>query len=83
MAQRIVVIEILVAEREAIDALPQQVDLRMGDQLRIARIGQRRIQRVDEPESPIGLAQEHHPAIAGDLAPWKLASILRRSKLEK
>ena len=71
VAQRIVIIEILVAQREAVDALPQQTDLLMGDQLRGARIGQRRIQRTGQPKAPIGLAQEHHAAVAGDLAALK------------
>jgi hypothetical protein len=65
--QRIVVIEILVAQREAVDALTQQIDLLMGDQIRMARIGQRRIQRAGQPEASIGLAQKHHATVAGDL----------------
>ncbi len=68
VAQRVVIIEILVAQREAVDALAQQIDLLMGDQLRIARIGQRRIQRAGQPEPAVGLAQEHHAAVAGNLA---------------
>ena len=62
------VIEIFVARGETVDALPQEIDLRMGDQIRVARIGQRRIQCAGQPEAPIGLAQEHHPAVAGNLA---------------
>jgi hypothetical protein len=40
----------------------------VGDQIRVARIGPRRIQRAGEPQASIGLAQEHHPAVAGNLA---------------
>jgi len=31
VAQRIVIVEILIARRDPIDALPQQIDLLMGD----------------------------------------------------
>jgi hypothetical protein len=40
----------------------------MSDQLRVSRIGQRPIQRADESEASISLAQEHHSPVAGDIA---------------
>ena len=65
------VVEVLVAERQPVNALAQKIDLRMRDEVRIARIGDDRIERADQPESAIGRPQHHHPAIAGDIAPGK------------
>ena len=64
----------------------QQIDLPVGDQSGIAWIGQHRIQRLDQPEAPIGLraaaAPRRHwthprPRSRFDFAPieaWKLNS---------
>ena len=65
------VVEILVAERQPVNALAQKIDLRMRDEVRIARIGDDRIERADQAQPAIGRAQHHHPAIAGDLAAGK------------
>lgn len=67
VAQRVVIVEILGAQREAIDALPQQIDLLLGDQLRVAWVGQGGIQRAGQAQASIGRAQKHHATVAGDI----------------
>jgi len=66
-----VVIEVLVAERQAVNALAQKIELRVRDEVRIARIGDPRVERADQAPPTIGRPQHPHPAIAGDLAPGK------------
>ena len=66
------IIEILVTGSQPIDALPQQIDLAMGDQLWIARIRQRRIEGGDQAQPTIRLAQQQDAAIAGDIAPVEI-----------
>jgi len=39
--------------------------------LRVARIGQRPVQRAGQPQPAIGLAQQHHAAVAGNIATLK------------
>ena len=65
------VVEILVAQRDPVDALAQQIDLRVGDEVRRAWIGDHRIQRAHPTQPPIDRAPHHHPAIAGDITPGK------------
>ena len=62
------VVEILVAQRDPVDALAQQIELPVGDEVRVPRIGDHRIERADQAQPAIHLPQHHHPAIAGDIA---------------
>jgi hypothetical protein len=69
--QGVVVIEILVTQRQPVDALPQQIGHRVGDETRIAPVLENPGQRRGKPHSAIRLPQEHHPAITGDIAAGK------------
>ena len=83
------VVELLVARRKAEDALAQQIDLAVGDQIGVARIVEHGVQSASEAQPPVGLPQEHQPAIAADVAPgetgfdfttikaWKIQKSLR------
>ena len=83
--QRGVIVEILVAQGQAVDALAQKRHLFVDDVERVARIGQHPIQRGDEPQTLVGLAQEQHAPVAAHLAPGEtrldLATI-KAGKLE-
>ena len=58
VAEVLVVVEVFAARREGEDPLSQQTALRMRDQARIPRIGNRTVQRIDQAELPVGLAQQ-------------------------
>ena len=68
MAQRVVIVEILVPQGQTVDALPQQIGQGMGDQRRIAPIPQHLRHGPGQSHPAVRLPQEHHPAIAGDIA---------------
>ena len=72
MAQGVVIVEIFIPQRQPVDALAQQIDLPMGDQRRIARIKQDLVERCDQTQVPVNLAQEQDAAIAGNVAPAKV-----------
>ena len=72
IAQGGVVIQIFVARCQAVDALAQEIDLAMGDQSGVARIGQRSIYCTGETESPVSLPQKHQPAVATHIATAKI-----------
>jgi hypothetical protein len=78
-----VIDELLVALRDPEYALSKQVFLRVAHLHRITRIREKTRERSYQPWAPISLAQEQHPAIPGNIAPSKLASIFRRSKMGK
>ena len=80
-ALRVAVVEIFIAQRQAIDALSQQIDLSVRNQLPSARIVDRLIQRLGQTEMPIDLAQTDYPTVTGNIAPEKLHLIVRRSKI--
>lgn len=67
-AQRVMVVEVLVTQSQPIDALAQEVDLWVGNEQRITRIGEPAVQGGDQTQAPVGLAQEQDAGIAGDLA---------------
>ncbi len=69
--QRIMIVEILVAQRQSIDALPHQRHLLVHDEARMPRIRHRRRKRRRQPQPPIRFPQQHHPTVAGDLAALK------------
>ena len=72
-AQGVVIVEIFIAQRQAIDALPQQIDLAMRNQLPSARIVDRPIQRFSQAKVPIDLPQKDHPTVTGNIASGKTA----------
>ena len=66
------VVQILVARRQPVDALAQEIDLAVGDQIGIARIVEHCVQSAGETDPPVGLAQEHQAAVAADVAPGEV-----------
>ncbi len=68
VAQVLVIVEVLVAERDPEDALGQHVTLLVGDACGVAWVGQGGVQLVDQSQVPIDLAEQQRPAVAGDVA---------------
>ena len=68
MAQGVVIVEVFVALDEAEDALAQELLLGVGDEARVAVIGQGLAQILDQAKARVDLADERQAAVAGDLA---------------
>ncbi len=68
MAQGVMIVEVFIALDEAQDALANELLLGVGDEARVAVVGQGLAQILDEPEACIHLADEQQAAVAGDLA---------------
>ncbi len=68
VAQRVVVDQVLVAERDAEDALAQQIGHRMRTAAAKAQIGEATSQPPAEPDRPVGRGQQHHAAVRRDRA---------------
>ena len=89
VAQRVVIVEVLVAQGQSENALAQEVHLPVGDQKRVARVAQPPIQGGAEAQAAVRLAQEQNAPVAGDVAAgeagldftaikaWKVAKVLR------
>jgi hypothetical protein len=71
VTQRVVIIEILIALGQPLDALAHPSQHRMFDALGIARIRQHFGQGLGQPKTPVGLAQPRDAAIAGDVPAGK------------
>ena len=67
-AQRVVVDQVLVAERDPEDALAQQIGHRVRDGVGDAKIAEARGQPLDEPDRPVGRPEQDRAAIRGDRA---------------
>ena len=65
MPQVVVVDEVLVAERQAEDALPHQAPHPMGDESGMTPIAKARGEPVNEPDGPIRRAEKKSPGIRG------------------
>ena len=63
------IVEILVAQGQTINALAQKSDLLVDDVERMTRIGQHPVQRGHQTETAVGLAQEQHTPVAAHVAP--------------
>lgn len=68
VAQRVVVDQVLVAERQAEYALAQQVGQGMPDRIGEAHIGEATGETPADPDRPIRRRQQHDAAIRGDRA---------------
>jgi hypothetical protein len=68
VAQSRVVVEILVAQSDAQDALGQQAALAVGDQFGVARVGDDPVERVEQPQALVGLAQQRSAGVGGERA---------------
>ena len=73
MAQVVSIVAVFVAGSDLVDALRQQVAQRVADVALPARIVQTGRELPREPEPRVGLGQQHHPAVAGDVAAVKAA----------
>ena len=66
VAQALVVVEVFVAAGDAEDALRSKRALRVGDEDRVPRVGDGRVQGVEEAEPAVGLAEQKHAGVGGD-----------------
>jgi hypothetical protein len=78
-----VVVEILVAQRLGVNALPQQLLHRMVDPARVAAIGKASRQRAGHAQAVIDLAQEQHPTVTRQRSRAETAFHFARSQLLK
>jgi len=72
MTQSVMVIEILVAERDGIQALPQQVANAVGTAAAPPAIHQPARHCLAQADALIDLAQQQHTGVAGDLTPGEI-----------
>ena len=66
VAQRVVVDQILIAEREAEDALAQQIGHRVRDGVGNAKIAESSGQPIAEPDRSVGRAEQHRTTVRRD-----------------
>jgi hypothetical protein len=71
-AQSGMIVQVCVAEAQAIDTLAQGAQLRMVNEFGIARVGNDLIHGFHEPDTLIGGAQQRHPAVGRDLSSGEL-----------
>jgi len=70
--QRVVIVQVLVAATQPVDALRQQVAQPMPDAGRIARVAEHRCHRAGQPNAFIGPAQQHQAAVGTQVATVKV-----------
>ena len=68
IAQGLLVVEILVAQGQAVDALAEQRELAVDDEKGMTRVGDDLVERGGESELPVGLAQQQGPGVGGEIA---------------
>jgi hypothetical protein len=66
VAQLVVILDVFVAERNADHALPDQLRQAVLHLLRTAMIDEAAGQPLDQPDRPVGLAQQQGPRVRGD-----------------
>ncbi len=71
MPQGVVIIQILVAQSQRVDALPHQGRDRMPDAREIAMILEARGELREDPRGALDLAQQHRAAVGRQRAPVK------------
>jgi hypothetical protein len=81
--QVLVVVEILIPERQPEDPLRHQLRHRVHDQVRGAPVGEARRHAPGQPQPAIEFAQEQHPAVAAELAAAEVGHHLARSQRRK
>ena len=77
------IIEILVAERQPVHALREQLRDTVLDKAPIASIAKARRQRAGHAQPVVDLAQEQHPAVAAQMPARKVHHHFARSKVLK
>ena len=65
MPERVLIVEVFVALRQADDPLAQQRPLLMLDQIGVARVTHRLVESVQQSDPPIRFTQQQRPARAG------------------
>ncbi len=70
--QLVVVVEIFIAQRQAVDPLRQQCRQRMLDEALIAAVAEARGEAARQTPAGIDLAQPRSPAVAGERAAGKI-----------
>ena len=78
-----VVMEVFVTQPQAVKPLGQKLGQRMIDIAGIARIAETSGQRAGETQAVIDLAQQQHPAVAGEIADGKVGDDLARPEIGK
>ena len=68
MAQLVVVGQVLVAECDAEHALHDKGGDLVHDQVRTARVGEAGSEALDQPDRPVGAAQQQRPGVRRDRA---------------
>jgi len=58
VAQLVVIVEVFAAERDPLDALPDQSGDRMFDEPRVSGVAETSRQSVDEMNAPVGRPQQ-------------------------
>ena len=72
MAQRVVVVLVLVAGQDAVNARPDHLQERVLGEVRVTRIVQGRGEGPGEPDALIELADGEQPGVAGQLTGRRL-----------
>jgi len=68
LAQLVVIVQVLIAQRQPEDPLPNQRLELVLDKAGIAPVGEARRKPTHQPEAPIDLAQQQRPRVRGDVA---------------
>ena len=76
MTQCLVVIEIFIAQAKAVDPLLQQAQLGMDHLAGIPPILEHPVDRRQQAETPVHLAQQQHTAVGGDVTAGELGLYL-------
>ena len=72
LAQLCVIVQILVALHDGVDALANQIAQRVRDQIRVARIVKHRCGTLRELQPSIHFAHQQQATIAGDITPAEI-----------
>ena len=81
--QPIVVVEVLVTQRQAVEALGQEFRESVVDQTRIAPVAEAAGQLAGQSQAAVHLAQQEHPAVAGERAAGKIGHDFARAQVVK
>jgi len=78
-----VIVEVVVAQRQTVEALGQQLFERVIAVTRVAPVGEGLGQRARHSQPAIQLAQEQRLAVAGEVATGKIGHDLARTQVCK
>ena len=81
--ERVVIVEILVAQRQTVEALREPLGKRGITVARVAPIRERLRQRARQSQTVIYLAQEQGAAVAGEIAAGKISDDLAGAEVLK